>query len=84
MWVLMYSISQSKWLSFLYVCSENPSAAQQLIDQPGDGISVLNGLDWEGNPQLAVSLQNSIFNSTVYGICANENVRHLDNTNYYC
>ena len=73
-------------MGIIFVCahSVNPTAAQQLIDQSVDGLTVLNGLDWEGDSQLAVSLQNSIFNSTVYGICANENVRHLDNTNYYC
>ena len=49
----------------------NPSAAQLLLTNPGQALTDLN---WEGNPVLATTLQNSILNNEVTGYCFTENV----------
>ena len=54
--------------------SVNPQAAQQLQTSGEDPIPILNNLDWTGT-ELARRLQDSVQNSTVAGICGNENVR---------
>ena len=53
--------------------SEYPESFQRLAAGE-EFVSVLNSLDWESDPNLAVSLQDSVLRSTVFGICNDENV----------
>ena len=61
-----------------FICSTNPTAAQQLRAGTPDSLTVLNGLSWTSDPQLAISLQDSVQHGTSQGFCSRENVRvHL-------
>lgn len=62
----------------MFLCSffsVNPEAAQSIIANPNDFVNIVNGLDWTESPMLARQLQDSVQNSTVFGVCGNENVR---------
>ena len=68
---LVYCVARTFWLR-LWIFSVNPTVAATINETTF--LQVLSSLDWEGNPQLARNLQDSVLRNPSNIGCLRENV----------